>query len=81
MKLLAYKDNSLRWNWNVTQFCVIPVCQNETLFPWDKVRKHLLNYGKMTQEIMKLQSDINHTFAEQLHGLSGDGLLGGGEYC
>jgi hypothetical protein len=51
------------------------------LFPWDKVRKHLLNYGKMTQEIMKLQSDINHTFAEQLHGLSGDGLLGGGEYC
>lgn len=31
----------------------------------------------MTQEILKLQSDINHTFAKQLHGLSGDGLLKG----
>lgn len=31
----------------------------------------------MTQKILKLQSDINHTLAKQLHGLSGDGLLKG----
>lgn len=50
---------------------------NRTLFPWDKVGKQLLNHANMTQEALKLPSDSTHTFAEKVHGLSGDRLLEG----
>lgn len=50
---------------------------NQILFRWDKFGKQLLNHSNVTQETLKLLSDSNHTFAEQLHGLSGDRLLEG----
>lgn len=50
---------------------------NQTLFPWDKVGKQLLNHGNMIQEMLKLLSDISHAFTDQWYGLSGDRLLEG----
>ena len=45
------KQLSLRYDWNVTQFCVTPVIWNVTQSPWENVKKHLLNHKNVSVDI------------------------------
>ena len=39
---------SMKCDWNTTGFCITPVPYNYTYFPWNNVKRHLLNHGNMT---------------------------------
>lgn len=66
---------SMKCDWNTTGFCVTPIPYNHTYFPWNYVKKHLLNHGNMTQEILELHQHITDSFQKQLQVLSGSNLL------
>lgn len=74
---------SLQWqlhmkcDWNQSSFCVTPVPYNETLFPWEKVKRHLFNHRNLTEEILDLQMKIQDTFQKELHRLSSEGIMKG----
>ncbi|XP_070283037.1 endogenous retrovirus group K member 6 Env polyprotein-like [Myotis yumanensis] len=65
----------LKCDWNHTGLCITPVPYNETAFPWDKVKKHLLNHGNLTQEILDLQDHIHTTFQKKLEEVTGQQVL------
>lgn len=59
---------------NSSSFCVTPRRYNNTLFPWENVKKHLGKQGNLSSEIGNLQKEIFEAFDKKLELLQGNDL-------
>ena len=56
------KQIRLMCDWDITSFCVTPHKCNESSFPWNKVKQHLLNHDSLSLGSNNLQQEIMETF-------------------
>ena len=52
----------LKYDWNMSQFCVTPHKYNESAYTWDQLSKHLRRHvqNKLSLDISQLQATISN---------------------
>jgi hypothetical protein len=75
---LLGEEMKLKYDWNVTFYCIRPLRFNESKYDWKKVKMYLLGHPNCSQMIYVLQQEIIETFSEKMPDVTGNDVNGTG---
>ena len=70
-KSLHKEIGEMKFDWNISPYCITPLKFNDSKYNWEKVKMHLLGHPNYSQKIYDLEQQITEIFSRKLPKITG----------